>query len=373
MPVEGDAVSFVPNPLPDDLPLDRHSTRLLSDAEHAIGRLAGTTARLVNPYLIGCPLLHREAILSSRIEGTITSPEQLVLLEAGAAESGDEQQRQDTREVRNYIRAMEHGLASPLPLSLRLIRDLHRVLVDGVRGNRERPGEFRSVQNFIGRPSDSIHTARYVPPPVREMHACLDDLERRLHREDEALPILVKGALVHYQFEAIHPFRDGNGRVGRLLIPLMLVRGERLPQPVLYLSAYLERNRERYMDLLADVSRTGAWLAWVHFFLRGVEESAVESLEQAEAILALRQRYHDAVRDARSFGHLQRLIDELFVSPSITIALAAGKLGVTPAAASGHIKKLVAAGVLREWTGRRRDQVFVAPDILAFMRNRGER
>lgn len=370
MTVEEGAVGFVPSPLPDEIQLDRQATRLLSDTEHAIGRLVGTTARFVNPYLVASPLLHREAILSSRIEGTITSPEQLVLLEAGASEADDERHREDTREVRNYIRAMEYGLASPLPPSRRLIRELHRVLTEGVKGDRERPGEFRSVQNFIGRPADSIRTARYVPPPVREMHTCLDELERRFHREDEALPILVKVALVHYQFEAIHPFRDGNGRVGRLLIPLMLIRAGRLPQPVLYLSAYLERNREKYMDLLLDVSLTGAWLPWVLFFLKGVEESAIESLEQAEALLALRQRYHDAVRGARSFGHLQRLIDELFVSPSTTISLAAEKLGVTPAAASGHIKKLVEAGLLREWTGRRRDQVFIAPEILAFMHNR---
>jgi Fic family protein len=325
----------------------------------------------VNPYLVASPLLHREAILSSRIEGTISTPEQLVLFEAGVAAASD-REREDTLEVRNYVQAMEHGLASPLPLSLRLLRELHRVLMTDVRGNSSSPGEFRRVQNFIGRPGDTVASARFVPPPVSEMHACLDELERRLHREDEGLPLLVKVALVHYQFEAIHPFLDGNGRVGRLFIALMLVRAERLQAPVLYLSAYLERNRDRYIDLLLDTSRTGAWLAWVRFFLQGVVESAVETLKHAEALLALRQRYHDQLRGARSFGHLERLVDHLFTRPSTTIGLAAEYLGVTQAAASGHIRKLVDAGILKEWTGRRRDQVFVAPGILTFMRDRPE-
>lgn len=359
--------AFVPAPIPDELPLDAAATRLLGDAEHALGRLAGTAARLVNPFLIGSPLLHREAILSSRIEGTITSPEQLALIEAGAPESDDVGLREDTEEVRNYIRAMEHGLASPLPLSLRLLRDLHRVLLSGVRGNRERPGEFRNTQNYIGHSQASIALARFVPPPVREMNECLQQLERMLNRDREPLPLLVKIAAVHYQFEAIHPFRDGNGRIGRLLIPLMLVRSGRMPQPVLYLSAYLERNRERYMDLLLEVSKAGAWLDWMTFFLEGVRQSAEESLSQADAILALRDEYHERMRGSRAFGQLQKLIDELFRSPSTTIALTASRLDVSAATASGHIKRLVTAGVLREWTGRKRDQVFIAPGILEFM------
>jgi len=174
--IDDPVVAFVPAPLPADVPLDARTTRLLADADHALGRLAGTTARLVNPFLIGSPLLHREAILSSRIEGTITSPEQLALIEAGAPASGDTQGREDTQEVLNYISAMKHGLGSPLPLSLRLIRDLHRVLLTDVRGNQERPGEFRGAQNYIGRSHESIAQARFVLPPVREMHECLQAL-----------------------------------------------------------------------------------------------------------------------------------------------------------------------------------------------------
>ena len=361
--------AFVPDPLPDELALDHVAIRLLTDAEHAIGRLVGAVGRTVNPFLVGSPLLHREAILSSRIEGTIATPEQLVLAElAGPSAAGED--ASDAEEVVNYIRAMRHGLRSKLPISLRLIRDMHGVLMKGVRGGQDRPGEFRDVQNFIGSPGASIGDARFVPPPPGAMRDCLDAFERRLHLRDERLPLLVKLAVVHYQFEAIHPFRDGNGRIGRLLLPLLLVREKRLEEPVLYLSAYLERHRQQYMDLLLAVSQKGAWLEWVRFFLKGVEESASESLEQTDTLLALRQRYHDQFRSARSFGVLQQLIDNLFVSPSITMTTTAKALKITPAAASANIRKLTEGGVLREVTGRKRDQVFVAHEILRFMGKR---
>lgn len=363
--------AFVPDPLLRELALDAAGMRLLANADYAIGRLAGTTDRMGNPLLVSSPLLHREAILSSRIEGTIATPEQLALVEVGAPEDAGGE-REDAREVLNYVRAMQHGLRSTLPLSLRLIRELHGVLMRGVRGGQERPGEFRDVQNFIGRRGATIADARFVPPPVGEMHACLDVLERRLHAADETLPLLVKLALVHYQFEAIHPFRDGNGRIGRLLLPLMLVREGRLTQPVLYLSAYFDRHRKEYLDLLQDVSLKGAWLEWVRFFLAGIEESAVESLEQAVALLKLRERYHERFRRSRSFGILQHLIDDLFVSPSTTMMRAANALKITPAAAASNIRKLQGADIVREVTGRKRDQVFVAHGILRFMHNRGE-
>ena len=361
--------AFVPDPMPDELALDHVVIRLLSDAEHAIGRLVGAVGRTVNPFLVGSPLLHREAILSSRIEGTIATPEQLVLAElAGPSDTGEDVG--DAEEVVNYMRAMRHGLRSKLPMSLRLIRDLHGVLMKGVRGGQDRPGEFRDVQNFIGSPGATIGDARFVPPPPGLMRDCLDAFEWRLHARDERLPVLVKLAVAHYQFEAIHPFRDGNGRIGRLLLPLLLVREKRLEQPVLYLSAYLERNRKEYMNLLLAISQRGAWLEWVRFFLKGLEESASESLEQTDTLLALRERYHNQFRSARSFGVLQQLIDNLFVSPSVTMTTTAQTLKITPAAASANIRKLTEGGVLREVTGRKRDQVFVAPEILKFMGKR---
>jgi Fic family protein len=316
-------------------------------------------------------LLHREAILSSRIEGTLTTPEQLVLLEAAASVGGarDVPRDQDTQEVLNYVRAMQHALGRlrDLPICLRLMKEIHRELLRGVRGEHERPGEFRTTQNWIGRSSDPIHSARFVPPPVSEMMAALDDLEKFLNERSADLPLLVKLALVHYQFEAIHPFRDGNGRIGRLLIPLLLVSEGRMRDPLLYLSSYFDRHRDRYMDLLLRVSQTGDWTAWIAFFLQGVVDSSHEAIGQAEGLLTLRERYRQQFQSARSSGLLQKLIDELFLAPSITIGRAMKLLQVTPAAASSNLRKLVGAGILREATGRRRDQVFIAPEIVAFM------
>lgn len=371
VPTSGGVRAFVPAPLPTDVALSSRAVRLLARAENALGRLQGTAAREFNPYLIGSPLLHREAILSSRIEGTVTTPEQLVLLQTDA-EVATARPDEDTREVFNYIRAMRHGLRRlhELPPSLRLVREIHSELMAGVRGDRETPGEFRTIQNFIANTrADDIHRARFVPPPPSEMMEALDRLERYLNEspDEDSDPLLVRLALAHYQFEAIHPFRDGNGRVGRLLIPLLLCSHGRLDDPLLYLSAYFERNRGRYMDLLLAVSQRGAFVPWIEFFLSGVEESAREATEQAMALLDLRQSYHRAFQRGRSSALLIRLIDRLFEVPSITINQASKLLDVSHPAASNNIRKLVDATILEEITGNRRNQVFVAPRILAFM------
>jgi Fic family protein len=374
----GGASAFVPDPLPTGIPLPPATIQLLALAENALGRLVGTTAREFNPYLVGSPLLHREAILSSRIEGTITTPEQLVLLQAETDRSPRVRSFDEhTREVLNYVEAMRRGLdlLRELPVCLRLIREVHASLLRGVRGEREKPGEFRDTQNYVrGRMSDDIQDARYVPPPVPEMRAALDAFERYLNEEDSSQvdPALVRLALIHYQFEAIHPFRDGNGRIGRLLIPLLLIGCGRLEAPVLYLSAYFERHRDLYVDLLLAISQAGAWTEWIDFFLKGVCESAEEATRQAADLLALRQRYHRTFQTARSSALLIRLVDRLFEVPSITIDAAAKLLRVTPQAASYNLRKLVDAGVVRESTGRRKGQVFVAPEIMAFLRDRPE-
>lgn len=370
MPVQGGGVAFAPQPMPVELALASDSIRLLSEADYALGRLAGAAGRLVNPYLIGQPLLRREAILSSRIEGTFTTPEQLVLLEAGVPTPGEDvRTAEDTREVLNYVRAMEHGLVllKTIPVSLRLIREVHQVLLDGVRGGQERPGAFRTEQNYIGSRGAAIDDARFVPPPVPEMLVALDQWERDLHRRPDPLPLIVRLALAHYQFETIHPFRDGNGRVGRLLIPLLLCEHERLHDPLLYMSAFFDRHRLQYVDLLLRVSTHGDWNAWIAFFLRGVVECAQEGQHLTDDLLALRERYHAAVRSARSSGLLGTLIDDLFRLPTITISRTTELLGVTPAAASSNLRKLQALGIVAEVTGRTRGQVFVAREILNFV------
>ncbi len=352
--------------------LGRETILLLAEAERELGRLAGGARRLVNPHLISSPLLHREAILSSRIEGTVATPQDVLILEAADAvvpplESGLE----NTREVLNYVRALEHGIArlSELPVCVRLICEIHRVLLDGVRGESERPGELRTAQNWIGAPGSAIRDARFVPPPPAEIKDALAALEAYVNAPvaGDSLPLLVKLALVHYQFEAIHPFRDGNGRVGRLLIPLILVGAGVMADPLLYMSAYLERRRAEYLDLLFAVSSAGAWDAWIRFFLAGVTASARDSLRQAEGLIELRESYQKRFQSARSSALLLKLVDHLFHKPSVTIADTARVLGVTPASASATIRKLVAAFVLQEATGRRRDQVFIAPAIMRFI------
>ncbi len=356
--------------MPVELNLDQGTVRLLSEADYALGRLAGSAGRLVNPYLIGQPLLRREAILSSRIEGTFTTPEQLVLLEAGVPPTGqDARAAADTREVLNYVRAMERGLEllKTLPVSLRLVGAVHEVLLTGVRGGQDRPGLFRTEQNYIGSPHASIDQARFVPPPVPEMIKALNRWERDLHLDPDPLPLLVRLAVAHYQFEAIHPFRDGNGRVGRLLIPLLLCAHERLAAPLLYMSAFFDRYRDEYVDRLLRVSTRGAWQDWVGFFLRGVAECARDGQRLTDDLLALRERYHAAVRAARSSGLLGTLIDDLFRVPSITIGRAASLLGVTHAAASYNLRKLQSLNIIVEVTGRTRAQVFVAREILDFV------
>ena len=280
---------------------------------------------------------------------------------------------------------MQHALRrmKTLPISLRLITEIHKVLMRGVRGGDVQPGEFRTYQNFVGRPDASIKDARFVPPPVPEMKTALHALEGYLHLErgplgkprEDIPPLLVRLALTHYQFEAIHPFRDGNGRVGRLLIPLLLISHDRLDEPLLYMSSYFEKHRSAYYDHLLAVSISGRWTAWVEFFLRGVEESALESMAQAEALIALRERWHERFQSARSSALLLKLVDQLFKSPSITFGQAAKLLKVTDVTASSNVRKLVEAGILTERTGRKWGQVFVAMEIIALIgrRSRGKR
>jgi Fic family protein len=364
--------AFIPAPLPRSLNLPPRTQRRLSEADDAIGRLAGVFERVASPYLIATPLQRREAILSSMIEGTYTTPQDMILLEAEDKPAIPlESRTEDTQEVLNYLRAMKHGITrmKELPVSLRLIREIHSELLRGVRGDRERPGEFRTGQNFIGRPADSdkIDKARFVPPPVEQMQLALQDFEKYLHEEtDESPPILVRMALAHYQFEAIHPFRDGNGRIGRLLVPLLLCWHKRMAQPLVYVSAYFEQNRSRYIDLLLQVSQQGAWIPWVDFFLEAIVACANECRERAEGLLDLRSRYLEQYRSARSTALLQKLIDDLFVKPYTTIKDAAKLLDVTEASASANIKKLVAGGILSEVTHRQRSQFFIANEILNF-------
>ncbi len=359
-------LAYDPNPLPPEFDLELSTVNLLADAERALGELKGVGQRLPNPHLLINPFLRREAVLSSRIEGTTTGLQQLLLFETAPSDTpGDA----DVREVANYVAALELGfsLLERLPVSLRLIRQIHERLMEGVRGQEQRPGEFRHIPNLIGHRGASPDTARFVPPPVKEMHEALHDLERYIGEHRDDLPFLIQLALVHYQFEVIHPFMDGNGRVGRLLIALQLRERAYLPQPLLYLSAYFEYHRDAYRDHLLAVSRSGTWTQWIDFFLQGVAEQSTDTVQRSYQLLDLLQRYQSWALAATRSGNLARLVELVFVRPVISIANVEEWLGVTQPAASRLVQQMVDRGILEEVTGRQRNRRFAVLEILEIL------
>ena len=354
--------AYMPNPLPPALEISWDLAARISEADRALSELAGAARTLPNPHLLIGPFIRREAVLSSRIEGTQASLSDLFYFEAsGVADPSVP----DVREVSNYVKALEHGLArlADLPISLRLIREIHAKLMEGVRGEHLTPGEFRHSQNWIGAPGCTLMEATFVPPPEAEMLECLRELEKYLHAPSP-LPPLVRLALVHYQFETIHPFLDGNGRIGRLLITLLLCAEGLLSEPLLYLSAYFERHRQDYYRCLLGVSQAGQWNAWITFFLRGIAEQSRDALHRSTRLRDLRETYRQKLQTLRATGTLLQLTDELFANPAITIAHAAKRLNITPRAASLNVDKLVKAGILQEVTGQQRYRVFVATEII---------
>ncbi|MDP1767861.1 MAG: Fic family protein [Nitrospirota bacterium] len=354
--------AFVPHPLPPQLTLTWELVNQLSEADRALSELAGIARTLPNPHLLIGPFIRREAVLSSRIEGTQASLSDLLYFEASGA---IDPKSPDVQEVSNYVRAMEYGLArlKKFPVSLRLFRELHEHLMAGVRGDRLTPGEFRRSQNWIGPAGCTLMDATYVPPPVDEMHDALGQLEQYLHAPS-ALPLLIRLAGIHYQFEAIHPFLDGNGRIGRLLMTLLLCSEGALSEPLLYLSAYFEQRREDYYRLLLGVSQAGRWDDWISFFLQGVAEQSKDAIGRSEQLLALWQTYRATLQSARSSALQLQLVDELFSYPAITIGQAAKRLNVTQRSAQLNVEKLVRKGILREETGKKRNRVFMAPEII---------
>ncbi len=359
--------AFVPNPLPPDIPLDVELWNVLSAADRALGELAGLGRTMPNPNLLIQPFIRREAVLSSRIEGTQTGIKELYAYEVKQLSifgEENEQQSADAHEVSNYVHALQYGLKrlKSLPVSLRLIRELHEHLMKGVRGEQARPGYFRETQNWIGPRDCALTDATFVPPPLAEMNQALDAFEKYVHSADP-LPPLIRLACAHYQFEAIHPFIDGNGRIGRLLIPLLLIDWNLLPLPLLYLSAYFERQRETYYDLLLAVSERGAWRDWIVFFLRGIADQSQAALTKAKQLQDLQIRWHQHVTQARSSALLVRLIDHLFTSPIVTIPGAERFLSVSYRAAKQNIQKLVDAKILVPGEAKY-GKSFVALDII---------
>jgi len=360
--------AFMPHPLPPEISPAWELARATTAADRALSELAGVGRTMPNPHLLIGPFVRREAVLSSRIEGTQANITDLYAYEAGQLPlPGIEPAppESDVQEVLNYVRALEYGLErlNALPVSLRLIRELHERLMAGVRGEHATPGEFRRSQNWIGPPGCTLNSATFVPPPVAEMRQALGAFEKFLHA-DSPLPSLVRLGLIHYQFEAIHPFLDGNGRVGRLLITLLLCAWGLLPQPLLYLSAYFEAHRQEYYDHLLGVSRYGAWEAWLRFFLRGVAEQSRDAVIRAGRLQVLREQYHRRFQTMRAAARLLQVVDLLFIRPILGIPQVAEALGVSHQSASRYVETLEAEGVLREITGQVRNRVYRADEVL---------
>lgn len=368
--IGGGFVAFSPAALPPGIDWSAALSMALSAADRALGELAGVGRTLPNPHLVIRPFLQKEAVLSSRIEGTRATLQDLLLFDLEPAGTGDVA---DTREVRNYVLALEHGLArlESLPIGTRLMLELHGILMTGVRGEPG-AGEIRRLQVHIG-PSTRLADATFIPAPANEIPELLGELEKFIHSEP-AIPPLIRIALAHYQFEAIHPFHDGNGRIGRLLITLLLCSLGLLPQPLLYLSAYFERHRDAYIRNLREVSTRGDWNQWLVYFLEAVREQSMESKETVHRLTALRLSFHERLQTPRGSALLHKLVDALFMTPAITIRQAAELLAVTPRSAQMNVERLVSAGILREITGQKRNRIFIAQDVVdAVELNRFER
>ena len=358
--------AFVPAPLPPQLTFDHDLVLNLSRADAALSELSGLGRMLPNPHVLIDPLVRREAVLSSQIEGTQASLSEVLLDEATPTSAAKSKKADDLREVHNYVAALKHGIArlKDLPLSLRLVRELHRKLMTGVRGEHATPGQFRRSQNWIGPAGSNLTNAPYVPPPVDEMTELLSDWERYLHVRD-VMPELVQCAILHEQFEAIHPFLDGNGRVGRLLITLFLIERGRLSQPLLYLSDFVERHKSDYYDLLQRVRTHGEWIPWIRYFLAGVEATAKDASARAQQLLDLREALFRDTKGAPA------LVDRLLTNPYVTIATVAKVLDVTTPTATRLVRELESKGVLLETTGRSWGRIYVAPGVLAALEQRG--
>jgi len=358
-------IAFIPTQLPPHVDLQAIQ-QLVSEADQKLGELRGIGSYLRNPYLLIRPLQNKEAIASSNIEGTYTSFPELLLLDAGV---DDRARRTDTIEVFNYVKALQHGftLLDTIPISNRLIQELHKTLLMGLPKNRAGffpPGDYRKEQNFIGKIRD-ISKSRFNPPPPPTHLQCMDDLERFINDPAMAdLQPLIFLALVHYQFETIHPFPDGNGRVGRILMSIILKSRDIMPQPLLYMSPYLENNREEYVDLLLKVSQSSDWLSWIKFFLTGVRTSCEKTITTIRKVQELQEKYNGVCHKARSSALLLKIIDEIFERIGITVRRVKELTGTSYTAALHNINKLTEYGILEQHKFSGRENFYYCAELL---------
>ena len=359
--------AFIPEPLPPknpELSIDDELQDYLSGADISLGRLDGSIQMLPNPDLFIEMYVKKEAVISSQIEGTQSSLSQLLKKES---EVNDPDTPSDVYEVSNYVKAMHRGLEllNDLPVSVRLVKEIHKELLRDVRGQEKNPGELRKSQNWIGSEGRDIRHATFVPPPEHEMVKALSDWEKFLHQNDH-IPVLVKIGMAHAQFETIHPFLDGNGRVGRLLITLLLCEWDKLQEPVLYLSHFFKQHRQEYYELLQNVRDLGDWESWIKFFVRGVSEVSGQATDTSREIVSLREKHRGLI--VEEFGNVAgnglKVLERLFLKPYITVKQIESLTGVTFSAANNLMGKFENVGVLTEITGQKRNRQYEYSDYL---------
>jgi len=362
---EGGYRAFIPESLPPTPPIEysKQIQSILSEADRALGRLDGIITVLPNPNFFLAMFVKKEALLSSQIEGTQASLEGVLEFEAGML---PEENINEIKEVVNYVKALNYGVErlQDFPFSLRLIKEIHKILISGTRGKLKTPGEFRKSQNWIGPPGASLNEATYVPPPPDKILSFMSNLEKYFYSKDKNPP-LIKSAVIHSQFETIHPFLDGNGRIGRLLIVFFLLWKKALKKPILYISFYFKKNREEYYNKLMEVRNTGVWNSWLEFFLRGVIETAEEATETAREIIALKdgiikKLYENSI----SSIYAVRIIDLLFEKPLISTNEISKKIKISKQTANTIINKFEKIGILKEITGKKRYKKFQFVDYV---------
>jgi Fic family protein len=356
IPIDGGDHAFVPDPLPPPWHFSEPLWPLLNEASTQLGLLEGIGRHLPSSDLLLRPLERREAVQSSAIEGTYATPRELLLFEIEpVTPTGDDDPANSWKEVHNSQQALQYGASSELPLSLRLIRDMHRILLTGVRGHDRNPGEFRTVQVAIGT------SRRFIPPPPQELSQCLDGFEKAINTPGRYHP-LVECMLAHYQFEAIHPFIDGNGRVGRMLLVIMIQRRCSLTKPWVYLSEYFARHREEYVDCLFNVSAKAAWREWVEFCLRAVVDVSRATILRCEQLRSVREQYIDMAINCGGSTRLHQIVESLFRSPFVRVADLPERLAVTYPTAKADVDRLIECGILAELSGLPARTVY-APEI----------
>lgn len=355
--------AFIPEPLPSQLAMSQLSIKLLSEAERALGRLDAASGRLPNPQLLVRPTLYREAVSTSALEGTYALFQDV--LESDYVE--EVSRSREVQEVRNYVEAAAAGLEmiKAKPICVSILKDLQAILVKGTRGDSFDAGSLRTTQVYIGERHRGIEASRFVPPPPGDaLIEGMSDWEKWINADDD-LPLLVKAALGHYQFETLHPFSDGNGRLGRLVVVLQLVYNEALTYPILNISPWLEERKDEYRDHLLRVSETGDPDPWLQFFFQAVRNQADDAVARIDRIVQIRNRMREALRDAKARGVVLEIVDDLIGYPVITVSAAAGLHGVTFPPANSAIQKLVELGFLTEVTGGNYNRIFVCREIMS--------